>query len=349
MAGYSAGAIVAGGTESMSLVPMGGHKPSPNPTLVDSHPDVYLITGLVAENHAREHAISREEQDAFALGSHQRAVAAIDGGRFAGEIVTGPAVALATDEGLLRDTSIDALGKLVQAGLSREGHCDGGQFQPDERRCRGRAGDGRRPRPRAPARAHGPRRRVCDGLRRAGTFMYGPVPAIRKALKIAGLTFDEHLFLVELNEAFAAQVLACLRELPIDPDRLNVNGGAIALGHRSAGGVPSSPRRSSTKCSGGKHDTAWFQCASAAAWAQPGSSSACSGGAGPTGTGLGVRKSRLYCEVTSRLNLPPLAPATTGFSEPQVPSPESRHVRETRGSNDDDNGNPRRGLADRGD
>ena len=86
MCGF-ASAIVAGGTESMSLVPMGGHKIAPNPTLVDRYPDVYLTTGLVAENHARESGISREEQDAFALRSHQRALAAIDAGRFADEIV----------------------------------------------------------------------------------------------------------------------------------------------------------------------------------------------------------------------------------------------------------------------
>ena len=83
----SASAIVAGGTESMSLVPMGGHKIAPNPALIDRYPDVYLSTGLVAENHARESGISRAEQDAFALRSHQRAIAAIDGGRFADEIV----------------------------------------------------------------------------------------------------------------------------------------------------------------------------------------------------------------------------------------------------------------------
>src|SRR5258708_19051217 len=83
----SASAIVAGGTESMSLVPMGGNKIAPNPTLIDRYPDVYLSTGLVAENHAREAGISRAEQDAFALRSHQRAIAAIDGGRFADEIV----------------------------------------------------------------------------------------------------------------------------------------------------------------------------------------------------------------------------------------------------------------------
>src|SRR6202163_3286146 len=83
----SASVVVAGGTESMSLVPMGGHKVAPNPTLVDRYPDVYLTTGLVAENHARESSITREEQDAFALRSHQRAIAAIDGGRFTEEIV----------------------------------------------------------------------------------------------------------------------------------------------------------------------------------------------------------------------------------------------------------------------
>src|SRR5512145_1154252 len=114
MAGF-ASAIVAGGTESMSLVPMGGHKPSPNPTLVDSYPDVYLTTGLVAENHARDYAIGREEQDAFALRSHQRAVAAIDGGRFDDEIIKIPSVPLTTDEGPRRDTSLDALGKLRAA------------------------------------------------------------------------------------------------------------------------------------------------------------------------------------------------------------------------------------------
>src|SRR5438093_8794155 len=121
MCGF-ASTIVAGGAESMSLVPMGGHKVAPNPALVDRYPDVYLSTGLVAENHAREARISREEQDAFALRSHQRALAAIDAGRFAEEIVPvtarlvngGPAVATVTftaDEGPRRDSSAEALAK----------------------------------------------------------------------------------------------------------------------------------------------------------------------------------------------------------------------------------------------
>src|SRR5215471_12621912 len=105
-----AGAIVAGGTESMSMVPMGGNKIAPNPALVDSYPDVYLTTGLVAENHVRDYGISREEQDAFALRSHQRAIAAIDAGRFAEETVAVPGHGpVAVDEGPRRDTSMEAL------------------------------------------------------------------------------------------------------------------------------------------------------------------------------------------------------------------------------------------------
>ena len=228
MAGFGT-AIVAGGTESMSLVPMGGHKPSPNPTLVDSYPDVYLTTGLVAENHAREHAISREEQDAFALASHQRAVAAIDGGRFADEIVTGPAVGLATDEGPRRDTSMDALGRLKPAFHVKGTVTAGNSSQMSDGAAAVLVMDGARARELQLA----PMARVV-AYATAGVeperFGIGPVPAIRKALKLAGLTLDD-IDLVELNEAFAAQVIACLRELPIDPDRLNVNGGAIALGH----------------------------------------------------------------------------------------------------------------------
>ena len=226
MAGFAA-TIVAGGAESMSLVPMGGNKIAPNPTLVDTYPDVYLSTGLVAENHAREASVSREEQDAFALRSHQRAVAAIDGGRFDDEIVSLPA--LKADEGPRRDTSIEALAKLrpafhvkgtVTAGNSSQ-TSDGASavvvMSADRARALGLEPLGR-----------------FVAYATAGVeperFGIGPVPAIRKVLKMAGLTLDQ-MDLVELNEAFASQVIACLRELPIDPDRLNVNGGAIALGH----------------------------------------------------------------------------------------------------------------------
>ena len=257
----SAAVIVAGGTESMSLVPMGGHKIAPNPTLIDRYPDVYLSTGLVAENHARETGISRAEQDAFALRSHQRALAAIDAGRFVDEIAPvtanlieevrlkpdptyggatsgGTAVAVAprtrqvifaVDEGPRRDTSAEALAKLRPAFHAAGSVTAGNSSQTS---------DGA-----AVVIVTSAQRAKAAGLTPMGRFItfatagveperfgVGPVPAIRKALKLAGLTLDQ-IDLVELNEAFAVQVLACLKELPIDPERLNVNGGAIALGH----------------------------------------------------------------------------------------------------------------------
>ena len=243
MCGF-ADVVIAGGTESMSLVPMGGNKVCPNPALVEQYPDVYLSTGLVAENHAREHAISREEQDRFALRSHQRAVAAIDSGRFVEEIapltfdVADPGangrpvsrrVTFAQDEGPRRDTSEAALAKLRPAFHAAGTVTAGNSSQTSD----GAAAV-------IVTSADAARDRGLEPLARlvsyatAGVeperFGVGPVPAVRKALARAGLRLDQ-IDLVELNEAFAAQVLACLRDLPIDPERLNVNGGAIALGH----------------------------------------------------------------------------------------------------------------------
>ena len=236
--------VVAGGTESMSLVPMGGNKVCPNPTLVDEYPDVYLSTGLVAENHARDYAISREEQDAFALRSHQRAVAAIEAGRFAEEITPltfkvsvpqngRPAglrdVTFAQDEGPRRDTSPEALAKLRPAFHASGTVTAGNSSQTSD----GAAAVVLMSAAAAKKRGLQPLARFV-AYATAGVaperFGIGPVPAVRKVLERAGLTLDQ-IDLVELNEAFAAQVLAVLRELPIDPDRLNVNGGAIALGH----------------------------------------------------------------------------------------------------------------------
>jgi acetyl-CoA acyltransferase len=219
--------VVAGGTESMSFVPMGGNKIAPNPTLMETYPDAYLNTGLVGENHAREAAISREEQDAFALRSHQRAVAAIDAGRFTEEIV--PLPALGMDEGPRRDTSMEALAKLRPAFHVKGTVTAGNSSQMSDGAAAVVVMDAAR------ARELGlmPLARFVT-YATAGVeperFGVGPVPAIRKALKHAGLSL-ENIGLVEFNEAFAAQVLACLRELPIDPERMNVNGGAIALGH----------------------------------------------------------------------------------------------------------------------
>jgi acetyl-CoA acyltransferase len=242
----SATTIVAGGTESMSLVPMGGNKISPNPELIERYPDVYLSTGLVAENHARESNISREAQDAFALLSHQRALAAIDGGRFSDEIVpvaarvlepsngasTSPKVKKVTftvDEGPRRDTSADALAKLRPAFRANGTVTAGNTSQTSD----GASAVVVTSADRARQLGLSPMARFVR-FATAGVeperFGLGPVPAIHKVLKLAGLGLDD-IDLVELNEAFAAQVLACLKELPIDPNRLNVNGGAIALGH----------------------------------------------------------------------------------------------------------------------
>jgi acetyl-CoA acyltransferase len=244
MCGFGS-AIIAGGTESMSMIPMGGFKIAPNPTLVGNYPDVYLSTGLVAENHARESGISREEQDAYALRSHQRAVAAIDAGRFRDEIVPlkvkvampmngGGQVEMReftfdTDEGPRRDTSAEALAKLRPAFKVNGTVTAGNASQTSD----GAASVVVMSAERARELGTSPMARFV-AFATAGVppelFGIGPVPAIQKALKLAGLKLDQ-VDLVELNEAFASQVLADLKKLPIDPDRLNVNGGAIALGH----------------------------------------------------------------------------------------------------------------------
>ena len=240
----AADTIIAGGTESMSLVPMGGHKIAPNPELVQHYPDVYLSTGLVAENHARDSSISREEQDTYALRSHQRALSAITEGRFTNETIPVavniantnsdgvPAieqVTFATDEGPRSDTSLEVLGTLRPAFHINGSVTAGNSSQMSD----GAAAVVVTTAERAKQAGLKPLARFVT-YATAGVkpelFGLGPVPAMQKALKRAGLTIDD-IDLVELNEAFAAQVLACLREFPIDENRLNVNGGAIALGH----------------------------------------------------------------------------------------------------------------------
>lgn len=238
--------IVAGGTESMSMVPMGGHKIAPNPELISHYPDVYLSTGLVAENHARESTVSRQEQDEFAYRSHQRALAAIDAGRFADETIPltikvieptngdGAApeireVEFTTDEGPRRDTSVEALAKLRPVFHVSGSVTAGNSSQTSD----GAAAVVVTSLDRAQKLGLQPLARFVT-FTTAGVkpemFGIGPVPAMKKALKLANLTIDD-IDVVELNEAFAAQALACLKEFPIDPDKLNVNGGAIALGH----------------------------------------------------------------------------------------------------------------------
>jgi acetyl-CoA acyltransferase len=241
MAGFG-DAIIAGGTESMSLVPMGGYHFSPNPYLVDHYPDTYLSMGLTAENLARKFQITREQQDTFALRSHQRAVAAIDAGRFKDEIAPMEVVEVEmngkpqtrkitfeTDEGPRRDTSAEALAKLKPAFHATGTVTAGNASQMSD----GAAAAVVMSAEKAKAIGAKPLARFVS-YATAGTLPeemgMGPVFAIPKALKFAGLKLQE-VELVELNEAFAVQALAVIREAGLDPEITNVNGGAVALGH----------------------------------------------------------------------------------------------------------------------
>jgi len=228
--------VVAGGAESMSLIPMGGHKVAPNPGLVESRPDTYLGMGLTAELVAEKYQVSREDCDAFALASHQKALAAIDSGRFKEEIVplavdtgNGGPTMFEVDEGPRRDTSLEALAKLKPA-FSAKGVVTAGNSS--------QTSDGA-----AAAVLMSERKAKELGLQPLARFVtyavagvppeimgIGPIEAVPKALKQAGLKLGD-IELFELNEAFAAQSLAVLRSLGIDPAKVNVNGGAIALGH----------------------------------------------------------------------------------------------------------------------
>jgi acetyl-CoA acyltransferase len=241
----SASLILAGGTESMSMVPMGGNKISINPELIENYPEVYMPMGLTAEEVAKKYGISREDQDEFALRSHQNAVRAIDEGKFRDEIVPlrvsqydpsnrgGVAVKgeilFDTDEGPRRDTSLEVLSKLKPA-FAAEGTVTAGNSS--------QMSDG------AAAMIVASEEAVKNhGLNVVAKFLgydvagvppeimgIGPVEAIPKVLGRLGIT-KEDIGLIELNEAFAAQSLAVIRELALDIDRINVNGGAIALGH----------------------------------------------------------------------------------------------------------------------
>jgi len=242
MAG-GADAIIAGGTESMSMIPMGGHKVSANPYLVEHYPDAYLSMGLTAERLAKRYGISREESDEFSYQSHQKAIAAIQAGKFEDEIVPVPVsitapngskpkrinISFAIDEGPRADTSKEALGALKPAFHAHGTVTAGNSSQMS---------DGA-----AAAVVMSADRAKLLGITPLARFVafatagykpeemgIGPVFAIPKALKIAGLKIED-IDVIELNEAFAAQSLAVIREGKLDPAKINLNGGAIALGH----------------------------------------------------------------------------------------------------------------------
>jgi acetyl-CoA acyltransferase len=230
---------VAGGTESMSLVPMGGHKVAPNPSLLERYPDAYLGMGLTAEKVAKKYGIGREKADAFALQSHQKALSAIAAGRFKDEIVplkievgengSRRTVVFDTDEGPRADTDAAALAKLRPAFAEGGTVTAGNASQMSD----GAAAAVVMSLDRARALGLAPLARLVS-FAVAGVppeiMGIGPVEAIPRALKQAGLSLKD-IDLVELNEAFACQALAVIEAAGLDPQKVNVNGGAVALGH----------------------------------------------------------------------------------------------------------------------
>jgi len=253
--GGSAEIIVAGGTESMSLVPMGGNKVSPNPWLVDHYPDTYINMGLGTENIARKFGITREQADAFSANSHKKALAAIAAGNFKDETIpvevnitslpsngngassksksspkpTTQTFLFDTDELPRADTSLEVLAKLKPA-FHAKGTVTAGNSSP---MSDGAAATVVMSDTRAKALGLKPLARFV-AYATAGCppeeFGIGPVFAIPKALKLAGLSLGD-ITVIELNEAFAAQSLAVIQQAALDPARVNPNGGAIALGH----------------------------------------------------------------------------------------------------------------------
>jgi acetyl-CoA acyltransferase len=237
--------VIAGGVESMSLLPFGGLKPSPNPWLAEHYPASLLTMGLTAERVARHYQVSREDQDEFALQSHQKAVAAQAAGRFAKELIPVPVSTavpgakpgkptvteriFSADEGPRADTSIEALAKLKPAFHAQGTVTAGNASQTSDGAAAAVLMDSARARELGiPPLARLVAYAVTGCL--PEEMGIGPITAIPKALSRAGLTLAD-IGLIELNEAFAAQVLAIIRTLGFDPDRINVNGGAIALGH----------------------------------------------------------------------------------------------------------------------
>lgn len=242
MAGF-ADVIIAGGTETMSLVPMGGFKIVPNPGLVETHPETYLNMGLTAERVAAQYKVSREDQDKLSLRSHQKASAAIKSGKFSEEIVplkirrkslkggknSVEETVFDTDEGPREDTSLERLAQLKPVFMEGGTVTAGNSSQMSDGAAASVVMSAQRARK--------------LGLKPIARFVsfavagvppelmgIGPIKAVPKALKFAGLKLSD-IDVIELNEAFASQAVAVIRELGMDENKVNINGGAIALGH----------------------------------------------------------------------------------------------------------------------
>jgi acetyl-CoA acyltransferase len=242
MAGRAEVAI-GGGTESMSMIPMGGNKISANPWLIDHYPDAYLSMGLTAERLAKRFGITREMADEFSLNSHKKAIAAIEGGKFEDEIIAVPVsfttpngakpkridISFKVDEGPRADTSMEALASLKPAFHANGMVTAGNSSQTSD----GAAASVVMTAEKAKQLGIKPLARFVS-FATAGYLPeemgLGPVYAIPKALRIAGLKLDD-IDVIELNEAFAAQALSVIKEAGLDPSKVNRNGGAVALGH----------------------------------------------------------------------------------------------------------------------
>ena len=239
-----ADAIVAGGLESMTVIPMGGNTFRPNPGLADTYPDYYLNMGLTAENLAKKYEITREQADEFSYNSHRKALAAIAEGKFTDEIVPmnvfvdeidesgrvrRKEIVFAQDEGPRADTSVEGLAKL-RAVFHVNGTVTAGN---SSQMSDGAAATVVMSADKAAELGIKPLARFVS-FATAGCLPeemgIGPVYAIPKALKMAGLKLDQ-IDVIELNEAFAAQGLSVMKVLEMDPSKVNVNGGAVALGH----------------------------------------------------------------------------------------------------------------------
>ncbi len=229
--------MLAGGAESMSMVPMGGGKPAPNPFMIANAPEVYLSMGITAENVAKKYEVTRDQQDAFAVQSHQKAFAAQSSGRFDDEIVSVPLPTWGKpgekwfnkDEGIRPETTMESLAKLKPAFLNGGTVTAGNSSQTSDGAAMSLLMSEKK------VKALGVKPvAVWRGFAVAGVepelMGIGPIKAIPKVLKQVGLSLNQ-IDLFELNEAFASQSLAIIKTLDIDPAKVNVNGGAIAFGH----------------------------------------------------------------------------------------------------------------------
>ncbi len=231
--------VLSGGVESMTMLPMGGQKPSPSPAIIEDMPDAYVTMGITSENVCAQFDVPRADQDAYAVESHKKAAAAIDSGRFAEEIVPvdtrvwmnggWKAVTIDTDDGVRRDTTAAGLARLRPVFAQKGGSTAGNSSQVSD----GAAATLVMSREKAEELGL----EILGVLRSyqvvgvpAAIMGIGPAKAIPAALDKAGLELSD-IDLFEINEAFASQFLYCGRELGLDMDKVNVNGGAIALGH----------------------------------------------------------------------------------------------------------------------